>query len=142
MCRAFVVPGPLRPFVPACEDREPRPLERKRSSVKRVILLVALLATTVGAATAEARTLSASRAKTTATNYGLHHIAKEKGVEDYDVLHCAKAGHNRYHCKVHIAFDETGTPPGADCESVLTIKFKSAKGSKVVAVEGPRDCNH
>jgi hypothetical protein len=110
--------------------------------VKKIVVLAVLLATTLGVATAEARTLSLSRARTAAANYGFHHIAKEKGVEDYDVLHCAKAGHNRYHCKVHIAFDETGTPPGADCESVLTIKFKNAHGTKLTAVEGARDCNH
>jgi hypothetical protein len=110
--------------------------------VKTVAVIAALLATTIGAATAEARTLSLSHAKTVAASYGSHHISGKKGVEDYDILHCAKAGHNRYHCKVHIALDETGTPPGADCESILTVKYKSAKSSKVVAVEGPRDCNH
>jgi hypothetical protein len=110
--------------------------------VKRVLLFAALLAVTVGVATAEARTLSLSRARTAAANYGFHHIAKEKGVEDYDILHCRKAGKNRFHCTVHIAFDETGTPPGADCFSVLTVKFKSSKGTKLSAVEGARDCNH
>jgi hypothetical protein len=110
--------------------------------LKRVLVFAALLATTVGVATAEARTLSSSRAKTTAANYGFRHIAKEKGVLDYDILHCKKAGHNRYHCEVHISFDETGSPPGADCYSVLTVKFKRSKGTKVVAVEGARDCNH
>jgi hypothetical protein len=115
--------------------------------MKKIILLVALLPATIAGATtvaaaAEGHTLTSARAEAKAAAYGSHHIAEEQGVLDYDVLHCKKAGNNRYTCEVHIAFDETGTPPDADCYSVLTVKFKSAQSNKVVAVEGARDCDH
>jgi hypothetical protein len=119
--------------------------------MKKVILLVVLLAATIAGATiagattaaaADGHTLTSARAKAVAADYGQNHIAQEPGILDYDVLHCKKAGHNRFTCEVHIAFDDTGTPPGADCYSVLTVKFKSSKSNKVVAVEGVRDCNH